>query len=106
MARSRLCRVCRDFHDHDKPWPRECAAHFAPPPQGRAPYIRTDGMEPIRSMADGRIYDSKSAYYGSVRAAGCEVVGDDKAPFDRRPEFTPEGVGADLSRAYDELVNR
>lgn len=84
-------------------------AHLAPRlPSKRsdtvtAPYIRTDGMEAIRSMADGRVYDSKSAYYDSVKAAGCEIVGDDKAPFDKKPEFKPQGVADDIKRAISEL---
>lgn len=35
-------------------------------------------MDPIRSMADGRIYDDKSSYYKSVARAGCEIVGYDR----------------------------
>lgn len=71
-----------------------------------APMIRTDGMDPIRSMADGRMYDSKSSYYGSVKAAGCEIVGNDKAPFDRRPEFVPSGVGRDIKTAIEQLRSK
>jgi hypothetical protein len=69
-----------------------------------APAIRTDGMAPIRSHADGKIYDGKGAYYRSVKEAGCEIVGDDKAPFERRPEFVPHGsVAGDIKRAIEEL---
>jgi hypothetical protein len=42
------------------------------------PAIRPDSMRPIKSMADGRVYDGKSAYYKSVARAGCEIVGFDK----------------------------
>jgi hypothetical protein len=71
-----------------------------------APMVRPDGMEPVRSMADGRIYDSRSRYYASVRAHGCEIVGDDRAPFERRSEFRPEGVGRDIQHAILELRSR
>ena len=69
---------------------------------GRAPYIRTDGMDPLVSMADGRTYDSRSAYYDSVRQAGCEIVGDDRGGYGPTPTYKPEGVGEALSRAFDE----
>jgi hypothetical protein len=71
-----------------------------------APMVRPDGMDPIRSMADGRIYDSRSRYYASVRAHGCEIVGDDRAPFERRPELRSEGVGRDIQNAILELKSR
>jgi hypothetical protein len=68
-----------------------------------APMIRADAMDPLRSMADGQIYDSRSAYYASVRAAGCEVVGNERAPFDRRPAFEPSRAGADIKIALEQL---
>lgn len=82
--------------------------HLAPPlhASDAAPNIRADGMDPIRSMVDGKVYDSKSAYYGSVRRAGCEIVGNERAPFERRPEYRSEGLGADISRAYEQSRNR
>lgn len=83
--------------------------HLAAPlhaPSSAAPHVISDAMEPIRSMADGRIYDSKSRYYQGVRAAGCEVVGNERAPFDRRPEFRSEGVGQDIKKAIDQLRSR
>lgn len=69
------------------------------------PAIRSDGMDPIRSHADGRIYDGKGAYYRSVKEAGCEIVGDDYAPFERQKarEFTPDPVEPDIKRAIEEL---
>ena len=71
-----------------------------------APMIRPDGMAPIRSMADGRIYESRSRYYDSVRRAGCEIVGDERAPFDRRPEIGPNGVAQDIKIAIEQLRPR
>lgn len=44
--------------------------------------IISDGMRATRCPADGRVYDSRSAYMAAVRRAGCEVV-DDKAEFMR-----------------------
>jgi hypothetical protein len=69
-----------------------------------APMLIRDGMDPIRNHADGGIYDSKSAYYKAVRAAGCEVVGNDSSLAKAKPkEYVPEGVGHDIKRAIDEL---
>ena len=42
------------------------------------PHVISDTMPEITSMADGRNYTSKSAYYKSVSKAGCEIVGYDK----------------------------
>lgn len=105
MARSRHCRVCDGWHELEA-WPNECRSHFAtrgPRSDLAAPMLIRDGMEPIVSMADGREYDSKRAYHKSVRAAGCEIVGDDKAPFDKKPEFVPQGVGESIKQAYEQL---
>lgn len=33
-----------------------------------------DSMEPIKSMADGKYYDSKSQYYVSLKAHGTHIV--------------------------------
>ena len=74
----------------------------APPLHASDPafYAIADGMDPVRNMADGKMYDSKSAYYGAVRAHGCEVIGNDRVERQRR-EMPP--VSADLRRALREL---
>src|SRR5579862_7163068 len=73
---------------------------------GRAPMIRPDGMDPIRSQLDGRIYDSRSAYYASLRAGGAEIVGNDRAAFERRPDCRPAGVAQSLKQAIEQLESR
>lgn len=105
MSRSRLCRICGEFHPLDTAWPNGCEGHFGAQADD-APMIRSDGMEPIRSMADGKMYDSRSGYYASVKRAGCEIVGNDRAPFERRPEFNPGRVGPDIKRAIEQLRSR
>ena len=60
-------------------------------------------------MADGRMYDSRSAYYAGVRRAGCEIVGDDRAGFGRprtADRLLPPNIGADVRRAIEELSSR
>ena len=104
----RHCRVCDDFHLLEN-WPNACRSHFAargPRSEIAAPTVIRDGMDPIRSMADGKMYDGKGAYYRAVRAAGCEIVGNERAPFERQQsrEFVPDPVGPDIKRALEELA--
>lgn len=80
--------------------------HHAPPLSGFAPNVISDAMAPIRSHADGRIYDSKSAYRQGLRATGCVEVGNDKAPFDSRPDFNPGRAAHDIKRALEQLGAR
>lgn len=47
----------------------------AEPIEGGFQLIR-DGMDPLRHMADGKTYDSKSAFRKATKAAGCCEVGD------------------------------
>ncbi len=94
----RACRVCRDWHDLDQ-WPRACVGHFGVRGQRSelpAPAIRPDGMGALLSHADGRFYDSKSAYYASIKAAGCEIVGNDTSAIRDRPTY--EAPDADIER--------
>lgn len=101
MARSRFCKTCSGWHDLAQPWPVECLGHFGI--KADAPYVRTDGMDPIRSMADGRLYDSKSAYYASVKRAGCEIIGNDTGGSPPRPGYQAGHVEVDIKRAIAEL---
>jgi hypothetical protein len=102
MARSRLCRVCKDFHPLGGTWPVECYGHFGVQ-ASPAPFVRADGMDPLRSMVSGQFFDSKSAYYAEVRRAGCEIVGDDKSGFRAPPGYQPGNVEADIKRTIMEL---
>ncbi len=40
------------------------------------PYIAGDSVKPFRSMADGKMYDSKSTYFESLKRNECLVVED------------------------------
>lgn len=71
-----------------------------------APYVIADGMEAVQSMVDGRMYDSKRGYQASVRAAGCEIVGNDKAPFERKRTYEPQDVGRDMRQAIAQLESQ
>jgi hypothetical protein len=56
------------------------------------PSIIRDGLDGLMSHVDGKRYDSKSAYYRSVKAAGCEIVGNEA------PTTTVEGNKRPVSR--------
>lgn len=60
-------------------------------------YIISDSMAPIQSMADGQVYDSKSAYYADVKARGMEIVGDEKPTQDEFEAVTE----AEVAEAWD-----
>jgi hypothetical protein len=74
----RYCKTCGDWHDLDKPWPRNCAA---PAIMTRsdlpAPMLIIDTMEPVQSMLDGKMYDSKSELRRTYKHAGVTEVGND-----------------------------
>lgn len=44
-----------------------------------APYVISDdlGIKGVMNPATGKMHDSKSNYYKDVRAAGCEIMGND-----------------------------
>lgn len=44
------------------------------------PYLISDHMEPLRHMATGQLFDSKSAFRAATRAAGCVELGNDATP--------------------------
>lgn len=103
MARSRLCRVCKDFHDLEKPWPHNCVGHFGTIGNDPGFYVISDTMPAIESHADGRMYDSKSQYRRGLRAAGCVELGNDRV----KREFKPmPPVGPDIKRAMEQLESR
>lgn len=52
------------------------------------PHVMSDVMEPVQSMLDGKIYDSKSALRATYRAAGVTEVGNDPARL-RKPKRKP-----------------
>ncbi|WP_395443581.1 hypothetical protein [Caulobacter sp. UC70_42] len=65
-----------------------------------APMIISDNMAPVRSMADGKVYDSKSSYERGVRDKGCRIVGNDR--LESSTTQVPR-VGHDIKRAIEQL---
>lgn len=66
-----------------------------------APRLMADGMEPVQSMLDGKMYDSKSQLRSTYRAAGVTEVGNDVVT-ERAPVKRPsrQGVKAAVGRAW------
>jgi hypothetical protein len=46
---SRFCRVCRDFHDLEEPWPNACFGHFQANSRGGLQIIKD--IEPYQAVA-------------------------------------------------------
>ena len=79
MARERLCRACRQWHPLDA-WPAECFPKRSDARSGfPTPMVNFDGLglRGVKSMVDGRMYDSKSSLRAHYRAAGVVEVGND-----------------------------
>lgn len=67
------------------------------------PYIRADGMDATINPIDGKPYDSKSQYYATVKAHGCEIVGNDSHWDAPAKTYEPEGVREDLIESWKRL---
>ncbi len=99
----RLCKVCGDWHDLDKPWPHNCQSE---PNWAQSdlpgPYIAGDTMQPVQSMRDGKMYDSKSRLRRTYRQAGMIEVGNDPALFRKKPKPPPDRqkIRATIHRAF------
>ena len=59
-------------------------------------HVIGDVMAPVRSMANGKIYDSKGKYRSDLRAMGLTEVGTDSAA--KRPQPQKPYNSADLRR--------
>ena len=67
-----------------------------------APHLVRDSMLPVKSMLDGKLYDSKSRLRRTYREAGVVEVGNDVAPTPSAPkrrEDTRAAVGRAFSKA-------
>jgi len=68
------------------------------------PMLIADHMEPVKSMLDGQMYDSKSALRRTYKAAGVTEVGDDPSVTDPKPFRKPrpkrDDIKASVARAF------
>lgn len=70
------------------------------------PRLIRDGLDDVWNPVDGRTYDSKSAYYNAVKAAGCEIAGNDSSITQAHEKPAPAlkvapGLKDDLKRAWE-----
>lgn len=67
------------------------------------PAIITDRHKPFRSMADGKWYDSKSAYRRSLKAHGYEETGNDRPTLKPAPEPDITSIERDVATTIKEM---
>lgn len=68
------------------------------------PMIAQDTMEPVQSMLDGKMYDSKSKLRSTYRAAGMVEVGND--PTRLRPRKRPKTDRAAIKTSIEKAKAR
>ncbi|MGO4125712.1 hypothetical protein AB4Z01_15025 [Inquilinus sp. YAF38] len=68
---------------------------------GRGPAVIGGSLDNVLNHADGKRYSDKRAYERAVRAAGCEIVGNEHLPDSRPPEMP--AIEPDIVRALEEL---
>lgn len=100
-ATYRRCKVCEGIHEVGA-WPSACVLHWSRGPRSHlsAPNIRPDGMGATWCPVDGQTYDSKSAYYGAVKASGGEIIGNETTP-SRAPVYEPKGIEQSIKDVLD-----
>lgn len=68
-----------------------------------APMIIRDTLDDVKNPVDGKIYDSKSAYYQAVKAAGCEIVGNEAEKMMDRPAPRSDVSRDDIDAALHKM---
>lgn len=71
-------------------------------------HIISDTMDPLRHMASGRMFDSKSEFRKETRAHGCVEIGTEKIGAKPRKPWRPDKKKRvdDIKRAIHTLQNR
>lgn len=102
----RLCKVCDGWHDLDEPWPYNCLSHWKLTEcrsHLSGPMVIRDTMDPVQSMLDGKMYDSKSVLRRTYKTGGViEVGGETPKPF-KKPKPDRKHVRASLERAFSKV---
>lgn len=72
-----------------------------------APMLNRDQMDPVQSMLDGKLYDSKSRLRATYKAAGMIEVGNDPARFAKKekPKIDRKGVRDTIRKAFSRYSN-
>ena len=69
-------------------------------PARKGPYIISDTQAAFKSMADGKMYDSKSQYRRSLREQGYVEMGND---LPQQKTYQPANVGKDIKDAIEQV---
>lgn len=113
MSTSRFCRVCKDFHDLDEPWPEACYGHFAN--RGAAASIQViSDIQPYRAVAADIANGNKPPIIRSRREHReflkrnkyVEVGNEFNKPPPPRPEIQIDCPREDIRRAVREVLGR
>lgn len=103
MSRQRFCRVCGGWHDPQS-WPHNCMSFNHSRSDLSAPMLIQDGMEPVKSMLDGQMYDSKAKLRATYKEAGVVEVGNDSSVLNPKPRPKPkpdrESIKASVGKAF------
>lgn len=68
------------------------------------PMIIRDHLDDVVNPVDGRPYSSKRAYEKAVRAAGCEIAGNDPSIMRQKPTVEDSPL-PDVEQAYRDVAN-
>lgn len=97
----RLCKVCSDWHSLDEPWPHNCMPErIWTRSELSGPMIIKDCMEPVKSMLDGKMYDSKRRLRQTYREAGVTEVGGEKIKPFKKPRPSKTQIRESVDRAF------
>lgn len=70
------------------------------------PMVITDTMDPVQSMLDGKMYDSKALLRSTYRAAGVTEVGNDPSIINPKPFKKPppdrKAIKAAVGKAFSQ----
>lgn len=70
---------------------------------GLSPAIHSDHMDPLRHMATGEIFDSKSRFREATRASGCLELGNDASVTTKPRQTDRKQLRNDIHQAISEL---
>lgn len=104
--RERWCKCCGGWHHLDA-WPHNCL------PERNwnrsdlpAPMVIGDSMDPVQSMLDGKLYDSKAALRATYKQAGVVEVGNDSSVLEPKPFKKPKpdrkAIKAAVGKAFSQ----
>jgi hypothetical protein len=101
----RLCKVCGDWHDLNRPWPHNCMPEAPQRSELACPAVIGDAMPEGQHPYDGRTYDSKSGWRHANKQGGYIEVGNDPARLRPKQKAKPDrkAITATLKKAQQQV---